>query len=319
MCKLEKITLGNTSLSVSRLCFGSLTLGPLQANLDPEEGAKLLTYAFERGANFVDTAELYGTYPHIKKALKSANRHDIVIASKSYAYSKNTAEQSLKKALTEMDLDYIDIFLLHEQESEHTLRGHFEALEYLVKMKEKGYIRAVGLSTHYIQAVKASLSCKEIEIIHPIVNITGLGIQDGNINDMLRELKKAQEMGKGIYGMKPFGGGNLLNSFQNCFEFVLNLPCIHSIAIGMRTTEEIQMNIDIFQGETKLEGIQKNINISNKKLNIAYWCDMCGECVKACGFDALVAKDSKIYINHDKCTLCGYCSKYCPQFCIKII
>ncbi|PHS35457.1 MAG: aldo/keto reductase [Alkaliphilus sp.] len=316
---MDKSTLGNTSLSVSRLCFGSLTIGPLQANLSPEDGAMILTYAFERGVNFVDTAELYGTYPHVKNALKNVNRQDIVIASKSYAYSKKTAEQSLKKALTEMDLEYIDIFLLHEQESEHTLRGHFEALEYLVKMKEKGYIKAVGLSTHYIASVKASLKYKEIDIIHPIVNMLGLGIQDGSVNDMLRELKKAQDMGKGIYAMKPFGGGNLLNSFEDCFAFVLSLSYIHSIAIGMRTIEEVQMNIDIFQGKTELKGIQNKINISGKKLNIAYWCDRCGKCVEVCGFKALAIKKNKIYIDHEKCTLCGYCSKYCSQFCIKIV
>lgn len=46
------------------------------------------------------------------------------IFTKSYAYDSKTAEDSLAKALKELNTDYIDGFLLHEQESEHTLRGH---------------------------------------------------------------------------------------------------------------------------------------------------------------------------------------------------
>lgn len=41
-----------------------------------------------------------------------------------------TAEASLKKALLELNVDYIDLFMLHEQEGEHTFKGHFEAIEY---------------------------------------------------------------------------------------------------------------------------------------------------------------------------------------------
>ena len=55
------------------------------------------------------------------------------------------------------------------------------------------------------------LSCDEIEIIHPIVNKEGIGIQDGNIEDMLTAIEKAYNKGKGIYGMKPLGGGHLIN------------------------------------------------------------------------------------------------------------
>ncbi len=45
-------------------------------------------------------------------------------------YTEDMAKESLDLALRELDTDYIDIFLLHEQESIHTLRGHYEAIEY---------------------------------------------------------------------------------------------------------------------------------------------------------------------------------------------
>ena len=176
---MEKRKLGNTNIEVSRLCFGTLTISPLQANKSPEEGGDLLLYGFEKGINFIDTAELYETYKHIANALKHWDRSKITISTKSYAYSRKTAENSLKKALKEMNTDYVDIFLLHEQESEHTIRGHYEAVEYFLEMKEKGYIRNVGLSTHAVDGVKGALKYKELEIIHPLINKNGLGIQGG--------------------------------------------------------------------------------------------------------------------------------------------
>lgn len=315
---MERNRLGKTDMYVSKLCYGSLTIGPLQGNLSPEAGGQLLKHAYSEGVNFVDTAELYGTYPHIAASLKGESRDNIIIATKSYAYSASTAEKSLKKAFDEMNLDYIDIFLLHEQESQHTLRGHQEAIEYFIKMKEKGYIRAFGLSTHHIAAVRDSLNIKEIEIIHPIVNIAGLGIQDGNIDEMLTQLEAAHRAGKGIYGMKPIGGGNLLRSFKECLKFVLDIPYLHSIAIGMKNIKEIDSNIAIFKNGLDDFIIDEDM-LADKRLNIAHWCEKCGNCVYACSHGALSIEDDQLRIDYNKCVLCGYCSKYCPQFCIKVV
>ncbi|MFA7573108.1 MAG: aldo/keto reductase, partial [Lutispora sp.] len=223
--------LGNTDIVVSKLCFGSLTISPLQSNLKLEDGVRVIEEAFERGVNFIDTAELYENYSYIKEAIKS-KRDRFIISTKSYAYSHEGGEKSLKKALTELDTDYIDIFSLHEQESEHTLRGHSEALEYLAKARDKGYIRALGISTHNVAGVRAALKYDDIQIIHPIYNKAGLGITDGTILDMQKAIEEANAHGKGIYSMKPLGGGNLLSNVEASIGFVLENPNIHSVAVG---------------------------------------------------------------------------------------
>ena len=79
---MQTVSLGNSGLKVSRLCFGTLTMSPLQTDLSPEVGAKLLIHAYERGVRFLDTADLYGTYPHIRLALKDAP--DYVVSTKAY-------------------------------------------------------------------------------------------------------------------------------------------------------------------------------------------------------------------------------------------
>ena len=45
-------------------------MGPFQRNLTPAQGAALFECAFSHGVNFVDTAEIYGTYPHLREAVR---------------------------------------------------------------------------------------------------------------------------------------------------------------------------------------------------------------------------------------------------------
>ncbi|MBC7765840.1 MAG: aldo/keto reductase, partial [Hyphomonadaceae bacterium] len=125
---MKKKLLGKTGIEVSQLCFGGLTVGPLQANLPLEQGAAVMAHAFSNGINFVDTAELYQTYPYIRRAMAMSGQYDIVIASKTYAYEREQAKKSVEHARHALNRDVVDIFLLHEQESEHTVRGHYAAL-----------------------------------------------------------------------------------------------------------------------------------------------------------------------------------------------
>lgn len=316
---MEMVKLGNTNIEVSRLCFGSLTISPLQRNFSFDKGAELIKYGFDRGINFLDTAELYNNYTHINKFLKKIDREKFVIATKSYSYSNETAKESLEKALRELDTDYIDLFLLHEQESEHTIRGHFEAIEYFIKAKEKGLIRAIGISTHRVEGVLAASKYKEIEVVHPIINKLGVGIQDGSPNDMINAIKKCSDLGKGIYGMKPLGGGHLLNNVEEAFNFVQDIKELDSIAIGLQSKAEIDANISLLKNRTIDENLKDKLRQTNRKLHIAEWCIGCNECVKACKHDALTLINNKSSVDSDKCVLCGYCGKYCPEFCIKII
>jgi uncharacterized protein len=314
---MKYVKLGNTNIEVSRLCFGSLTIGPLQANLQIDEGADIITGALEQGVNFIDTAELYGTYSHIKKAIRKYGKK-VIVATKSYAYNTQGARESLEKARKELDLDEIDIFLLHEQESIHTLRGHREALEYFMNAKEQGLIKAVGVSTHRIEVVEACSNMPEIDIIHPLVNIMGIGIGDGTIEQMLKAVKKAYDAGKGIYSMKPLGGGNLLKSYYECMKFVMDLPFIHSVALGMQSDEEVIMNVCTVNNSTAPKEIIDHLKNKKRELHIDFWCEGCGKCVKKCGQKAIEIVNGKANVKNEKCILCGYCASECPQFAIKI-
>lgn len=310
--------LGKTGIEVSRICYGTLTMGPLQRNLSIKEGGELIHFAMEQGINFFDTAELYKTYGYLKAGL-SGNREKAVISSKCYAYGRAGAEKSLKNALKEIGTDYIDIFMLHEQESEHTIRGHWEAVEYFLEAKEKGYIRAVGLSTHCVDGVKGALKYKELEVIHPIINFSGLGIINGTKEDMLQQMKLAKAAGKGIYAMKVLGGGNLLKDYDKAIQFARELDEADSVAIGMQSKEEILANLQYFaHGKIDTE-LNEKLSRVNRSLLIEEHCTGCGKCVRRCNYGALTLNGGKATVKKDRCVTCGYCAGVCEDFCIKVI
>lgn len=310
--------LGKTGIEVSELCFGSLTISAFQSNLSIENGGKLIQYAWEKGINFVDTAEIYENYAYIKEALKTIPRDRVVIASKAYSYDKKTAEDSLNKALKELGTDYIDIFMLHEQESQHTLRGHQEALETFFSLKEKGYIRAVGISTHFIDCVNASKKYKEIEVIHPIINLKGIGIQDGSREDMLEAIESRHREGIGIYSMKALGGGHLIRDHKEALAWIRDIDCIDSTAVGMQSEEEVDYNCDFFFRGVENNEAEERLKKRDRRLIIADYCRACGACERRCKQEAIQVIDGKARVN-EQCILCGYCATVCPDFCIKVI
>lgn len=310
-------TLGRTGLSVSRLCFGTLTMSPLQKDMSAEEGAELLVYAYERGVRFLDTADLYGTYPHIRLALKQAP--DYVVSTKAYCYDEKTAQEALERAFHGIDREYVDIFMLHEQESYHTLRGHRPALEYLLKQKELGRIGALGVSTHFVAAVKASLRFPEIEIVHPLINAAGIGIQDGSRDDMEIAIADAHANGRGIFAMKPLGGGHLIHSSQEAFDYILNAPWADSVAVGMQSFAEIDANIARFEEAENASALLEPLSRRERHMMVHDWCEACGKCAERCRQQAIEIADGRARIDESKCVFCGYCARVCPQFCIKVV
>lgn len=314
---MEYVKLGNTDITVSRLCFGSLTIGPLQADLPVREGGRVIAEGLMAGINFIDTAELYDNYSHIREAVRQSGIQP-VISSKSYAYSKEQAAASLEKARKELDRDVIDIFMLHEQETRLTLRGHREALDYYINAKANGKIRAVGVSTHNVEVAEAAASMPEIEVLHPLINYKGLGIGDGTIDEMLAAVAKCYNAGKGIYAMKPLGGGNFIGDFYNSLSFVLKLPFVHSIAMGMQSSEEVKMNVSIFEGRTVDSSVSEALSKKRRKIHIDTWCTGCGRCSERCRQGAMELKDGRAAAN-ENCILCGYCAPVCPAFAIKIL
>lgn len=153
-------------------------------------------------------------------------------------------------------------------------------------------------------------------MVSPLINLTGIGVQGGTRDQMLAAVKKAKAAGKGIYAMKPLGGGHLISRQQAAFQFLLEQEDLDAIAVGMKSEQELRRNLAYFNGEAITEGLAEH---DERQLHFEDWCLLCGRCVSACPSRALSETPNQIVVDQNKCVFCGYCGAACPEFAIKVI
>ncbi|MDI7247545.1 MAG: aldo/keto reductase [Bacillota bacterium] len=316
---LPAARLGDTGIEVTRLGFGALPIGPVQADVPVAEAAQVIRRALERGVTFIDTAHTYKTYEHIRRA-KEGWTGPLVIATKTPASSYDEAEEHIRYALSELDVDRLDIVLLHSHRlDERVFEDRAGAHTCLRTYKARGLVRAIGISTHRVSVARAAAERDDIDVIHPLINMAGLGLLGGTVDEMAEAIRIAAGRGKGIYVMKALGGGHLISRREEAFRYVLGLPGVHAVAVGMVSPAEVDMNCRIFSGET-IPASEQEATFKRKRLKIIpQYCKGCGSCVEACPSGALSLVDGKSRVDASVCILCGYCSPACPEFAIRVI
>ena len=311
---MKKKRLGNTDLEVSIAGFGVLPMGPSQLALPVEEGAEIIRHALRNGINFLDTAQYYRTYPYISKALENGEFEDVIICSKSLCQDYEGMMDAILEAKESLNRDVIDIFLMHEVRSGQ-LEERMGAWQALKDAKEKGLVRAIGLSTHHIDITKAGASMEDLDVIFPLINYAGLGIRKGDEfgtkEEMLQNMTDCHIAGKGIFSMKAFGGGSLTGHYQEALDYVFSKDCIDSVMIGFGKISEVDDLLSYLDGSMDKS---YNPDISKKKVYINQEdCEGCGACKAACPAGAIFYNENGLAeVDHEKCLTCGYCSPVCP-------
>lgn len=316
---MQKRTLGNTGIEVTELCFGALPMGPVQKNLPAAQSAEVLAHALRGGINFVDTAQMYRTYEPIRIAMQQTGVRP-VIASKSAQKTYEGMKAAVDEALTALNVDYIDIFHLHAaREGENAFQVFEGALECLVEMKRQGRIRAVGISTHHVGVCSLAAEVESIDVVFPILNLAGRGINGGTKEQMAAAIQKAVAAGKGVYLMKVLAGGMLINDYDAALSYARQLSGPASIALGMVSTAEVDFNLRYFRGEVDAEEA-KRLAGTKKVIVLGFICKKCGKCIETCP-NAAISFDEKgvACIDDERCLACGYCTPVCPELAIRVI
>lgn len=316
---MKKAALGRTGIEICPLVFGTLPLGPLQAGLSPAEGGRLIRHALEGGVNLLDTAELYETYPHVREALKGFGG-EVILATKTHAPDAKQARQHVEKALAALGVERLDIVHLHGARIADPFVERQEVFEELLRLREEGKIAHLGLSSHYISAIRKAARHPEIAVVHPLINRAGMGILDGSAEEMALAIEEAARAGKGVYAMKALAGGNFIADALASLRYVLGLGGIAGVAVGMLAEDEIEANLALFTGERPDPQVWEMLQKKRRKLRIMErFCKGCGECESACASDALSVEGGTVQVDEEECILCGYCAASCPEFIIRVV
>jgi len=248
----ETVPLGKTNLKVSRFCLGTGVHGGNRQSdatrMGKDKFEALIQGAHDRGVRLFDLADLYGTHPYLIPALKGVPRDKVGIITKIWFRrggipdkERPDADVVVQRFLKEIGTDYLDLVLLHCVESATWPEELRKQMDILAQLKEKGMIRAHGVSCHSIPALEAAANEPWVDSVHARINPYGMSM-DGSPEKVVPVLKKLHDAGKGVVGMKIIGEGRLRNDEEKRNEtarWVLGLGCVDVLNVGFQKVEEI--------------------------------------------------------------------------------
>mgnify|MGYP006277649601 CR=1 FL=1 len=242
------ITLGKSGIQTSMLSFGTGTHGGNKASKQTRLGktgfVDFVQHAYESGVRFLDAADSYGSHEYVKESLRHIPRDKVTIMSKLWNRPSDwanftTAQAAVDRFRKEMDIDVVDIVLMHCQVEPNWTTRYRQVMDDLSELKVKGVIKSYGASFHSIYALHAAVESDWPEILLARINDNGT-LMDHYPDVVVPLLRKARADGKGVIGMKIFGGGKTKDEPQreSSLQFVLNSNAIDMMTIGFGTPEE---------------------------------------------------------------------------------
>jgi aryl-alcohol dehydrogenase-like predicted oxidoreductase len=237
----DGVTLGNTGIHTTRLAMGTGTVGSGHHSHQTALGVKglseLLLNGYDHGLRFFDTADSYGSHPHVAEALKHVPRDKVTILTKTWARDAASARADLERFLRELGTDYIDICLMHcltEGDWTERFQG---VMEVLSEAQQKGIIRAHGCSCHSIEALRAAAKSPWVQV--HLVRINPIGAyMDAAPDTVVSVMREMRANGHAIVGMKILGQGELRNRQDEALRYALSLDLLDAFTIGAESKFE---------------------------------------------------------------------------------
>ncbi len=240
----DRVSLGNTGITMSRMAMGTGTNGyGGSSNQTRQLGIKglsdLLRAAFDEGINFWETADQYGSHPHMGEALKKIDRDKVVILTKTNSKTYKDVKGDLERFKSELGTDYFDIVLLHavtDPDWNENMKG---AMEALAEAKEEGVIRAHGISCHSLGALETAADEPWVDVDLARYNPGGVAM-DADVPTVHNVLSRMKKNGKAIIGMKVYGAGKLTHKKDECLQFHTGAGFIDNFTLGIESYEQLK-------------------------------------------------------------------------------
>jgi len=254
--ELQKRVLGRTNQKVTILGLGTAPVG--EGPVDVQEGIKIFGEAIDRGITYIDTARIYGNAEEILGHLVPKRRNKLFIVTKVSTDNADRAERSLSESLRRLKTDHLDLVHIHSIGSKKLDRvlAKDGVLEYLLKQKEAGKIRFIGISGHnrppnFVRMLKTD----QIDVIMCVMNYA-----DRNIYDFeSKVLPEAKKRNVGCAAMKVYAGikggfRNHRSGFIGCatepaylphaMAYALDLENVSVAVVGPYTVEQAIQNVE---------------------------------------------------------------------------
>ncbi len=319
---MEKKLLGNTGMEVSIIGCGGI---PIQ-RVNQEQAINIILECKKNGINFIDTARGYTvSEEYIGNALKIAGRENFYIATKAMGYDYETMKSSIEESLETMQLDYIDLYQIHNVskiEQLETVLSENGALKALLEAKQKGIIKHIGITGHIREILIKAVEHGGFETIQfPFNPVESQGTELFNL---------ALEKGMGTIAMKPIAGGAFEKGSLS-LKFIVNSNLITVAIPGMDSVSQVIENSAVGNNMETLTKQEKE-EISKQVQSLGNdFCRRCGYC-KPCpegidipsvfiyeGYvtrynlkDYGKSKYNAMPIKADACVRCRKCETKCP-------
>jgi predicted aldo/keto reductase-like oxidoreductase len=194
------------------------------------------------------------TFDWIAGAIKGLPREKLFLQSKVPGQPEDVLK-TIDRHRQVFNTDYIDSLLVHCMVKDGWTDQLKRVMDGFDQAKEKGWIRAKGVSCHSLPALRTAVASDWPEVHLVRVNPQAKWI-DGpeqtwdksgdDIAPVLKEIKTIHAKGRGVMGMKLIGNGEFQNpeDREKAIRFVMAQPEIHTVVIGFKSTQEVDEAIE---------------------------------------------------------------------------
>jgi predicted aldo/keto reductase-like oxidoreductase len=201
----------------------------------------------------MDMADLYGSHQYVRNALDGVPRDKYILLSKIWPREafwnlpSGGAKEEVNRFCKEMNSEIIDICLIHCMMDAEWPKAFERIRDELSQMKDKGAVRAVGVSCHDFGALKVAAAHPWVDVVLARINNRGTeAYMDASVPEVTAVLKQARANGKVVLGMKIFGGGKLVTPAEKdaSLKYVFENDLVDAITVGTLSPEQVDDTIE---------------------------------------------------------------------------
>ncbi len=308
--KIVYRTLGRTNLRIPIVSFGVMN----------SDSPDLIRRALDAGINHLDTANVYlrgNSERVIGEVLETRGNRDKVYLATKMRFARDSDKnvfllrgsdrepgatkenlfKQLETSLKRLRTDYLDILYLHSAYSPQ-MAAYEPLMDALVKAKEQGKARFLGVSTHknIPDVIRATVDARVYDVVLAAYNYVL-----ENKEEVKKTIRYAAEKGVGVVAMKTLGGRRLQENtdveinHRAALKWVLNDKNVCTAIMGMTAFSQLDMNMGAMADLALSEKEQKDLEMAADMPGLLF-CQNCRACVPTCPHRVEVPKLMRAYM-----------------------